>query len=219
MHDIYNFVSGPLVWASFIIFITGSLYRLISMAVLAKKKDVFVYEYMSLKFGLRSILHWITPFGTVKWRKNPIFTMVTFTFHICIIVIPIFLSAHIILWKESLGISWWYISDTVADVLTMVVIAACAFFLVRRILLPEVRYLTTISDYLLIAVVAAPFITGLWTYHQWPGFKVMGILHIIAGEAMLVSIPFTRLVHMLFFPFTRGYMGSEFGAVRQVKDW
>ncbi len=101
MHDIYNFVSGPLVWISFIIFFGGSLYRLISMAVLAKKKDVIVYEYMSLKYGLRSILHWITPFGTVKWRKNPILTIVTFTFHICLILIPIFLSAHIILWKES----------------------------------------------------------------------------------------------------------------------
>ena len=219
MHDIYNFVSGPLVWVCFIIFFAGCMYRLISMAVLARKKDVFVYEYMSLKFGLRSILHWIIPFGTVKWRKNPFFTIVTFTFHICIIFIPIFLSAHIILWKESWGIGWWYISDTAADVLTIVVIASCIFFLVRRIVLPEVKYLTSISDYVILSIVAAPFITGFWTYHQWPGFRIVGILHIIAGETMLAAIPFTRLIHMLFFPFTRGYMGSEFGAVRHAKDW
>jgi len=219
MHEIYDFVSGPLVWVSFIIFFGGSLYRLISMAVLAKKKDVIVYEYMSLKYGLRSILHWIIPFGTVKWQKNPFFTIVTFTFHICLIFIPIFLFAHIILWKESWDISWWYMSDIAADTMTLIVITACIYFLVRRIVLPEVQFLTSLSDYVLLAVVAAPFITGFWTYHQFPGFRIMGIIHILAGEIMLAAIPFTRLSHMIFFPFTRGYMGSEFGAVRHAKDW
>lgn len=219
MHDIYDFVSGPLVWVSFIIFFGGSLYRLISMVLLARKKEPMVFEYMSFYYALRSILHWIIPFGTVKWKKNPIFTIVTFTFHICLIFIPIFLFAHIILWKESWDISWWYISDNTADVLTIVVIASCVFFLIRRIVLPEVKYLTSISDYVILAIVAAPFITGFWTYHQFPGFRVMGIIHILAGEIMLAAIPFTRLSHMLFFPFTRGYMGSEFGAVRHAKDW
>ncbi|MBW2575541.1 MAG: nitrate reductase [Deltaproteobacteria bacterium] len=219
MHDVYNFVSGPLVWVSFIIFFGGCLYRLISMAVLAKKKDVFVYEYMSFKYGLRSIFHWIIPFGTVKWRKNPILTIVTFTFHICLILVPIFLCAHVILWKESWDIGWWYFSDTTADILTGIVIACCVFFLIRRIVLPEVKYLTSVSDYVILAMVAAPFITGFWTYHQWPGCKITGIVHIIAGEIMLAAIPFTRLIHMVYFPFTRGYMGSEFGAVRNAKDW
>ncbi len=219
MHDIYDFVSGPLVWVSFIIFFGGSLYRLISMVLLARKKEPMVFEYMSFYYALRSILHWIIPFGTVKWRKNPFFTIVTFTFHICLIVIPIFLFAHIILWKESWDISWWYISDIAADTMTLIVIAACIYFLVRRIVLPEVQFLTSLSDYAILAVVAAPFITGFWTYHQFPGFQVMGIIHILAGEIMLAAIPFTRLSHMLFFPFTRGYMGSEFGAVRHAKDW
>jgi nitrate reductase gamma subunit len=103
--------------------------------------------------------------------------------------------------------------------MTIVVIASCVFFLVRRIVLPEVKYLTSISDYVILAMVSAPFITGFWTYHQWPGFKIMGIFHMIAGEILLAAIPFTRLIHMVFSPFTRAYMGSEFGAVRNAKDW
>jgi len=35
----------------------------------------------------------------------------------------------------------------------------------------------------------------------------------------LLVIPWTRLVHMLWFVFTRAYMGSEFGAVRHSRDW
>jgi nitrate reductase gamma subunit len=219
MHTLYQFVSGPLVWLAFIVFIGGSLYRFITMYRLAKKKDPIVFSYMSLKYSLRSILHWVIPFGTVKWRKNPVLTLAVFSFHIGLIVVPIFLYAHVILWKEAWDISWWTLSDPWADMMTLVVIAGCIFFFVRRIMLPEVRYLTTVWDFVILVLVAAPFITGFWTYHQWAGFRVMGILHIVAGEILLVVSPFTRLSHMFFSPFLRGYAGSEFGGVRKARDW
>lgn len=219
MHAIYNFVSGPLVWVSFIIFIGGSLYKLISMAVLAKKKDPMVFVYMDMKYALRSIFHWIVPFMSVNSRKKPVFTIVTFLFHIGLILVPVFLFAHVVLVKESWNISWWFISDSTADLFTLIVIGGCVFFLVRRLTQPEVKFLTSPSDFVLLAIVAAPFITGFWAYHQWIGYKAMAILHILAGEVMLAAIPFTRLSHMIFFPFTRGYMGSEFGSVRKAIDW
>ena len=219
MHDVYNFVSGPLVWVSLIVFIAGSLYRLISMALLAKKKDPMVFTYMSPYYALRSIFHWILPFASVNWRKKPFLTIVTFAFHICLILVPLFLFAHVILWKQSWDISWWFLSDSTADFMTLVVIGGCIFFLVRRIVLPEVKFLTSPSDFVILAIIAAPFITGFWTYHQWAGYKAIGIAHIVSGEIMLAVIPFTRLSHMLFFPFTRGYIGSEFGAIRKAKDW
>jgi nitrate reductase gamma subunit len=93
------------------------------------------------------------------------------------------------------------------------------FFLVRRLVKPEVQYVTSASDYIILAIVAAPFITGFLAYYQWFGYQIFMILHIISGEIMLVAIPFTRLSHMLFAPLTRAYMGSEFGAVRHAKDW
>jgi len=219
MHHIYDFVSGPLVWLSFIIFISGSIYRIATMAMLAKKKDGVVYDYMDSFYALRSIMHWIIPFGSENMKKHPAMTIVTFVFHISLVIAPLFLFAHIALIKEAWDISWGYISDTTADIMTMLVIASCVFFMLRRIKLPEVRYLTDTSDYILLAIVAAPFVTGFLAYHQWMGYKLMVILHILSGEVMLAAIPFTRLSHVLFFPFTRGYIGSEFGAVRHAKDW
>jgi nitrate reductase gamma subunit len=47
----------------------------------------------------------------------------------------------------------------------------------------------------------------------------MTTLHILAGEILIALIPFTRLSHALFVLFTRAYMGSEFGAVRNARDW
>lgn len=215
----YEFVRGPLVWLSFILFIGGSLYRLISMFTMARK-DKVVYPYMSLKHGLFSIFHWIIPFASTNMRRHPEITIITFAFHICLIFIPIFLLAHNILLFESWKISFWTLPDRVADIMTLIVIFCCIFLLIRRIITPEVKFVTFISDYILLAVVFAPFITGFFACHQlfFP-YKIILIIHILCGEIMLIVIPFTRLSHMLFFFFTRGYMGSEFGAVRNSKDW
>ena len=219
MHSLYNFVSGPLVWLAFIIFIGGCLYRLISLMVLVHKKEKFIYSYMSWKYSLRSIVRWSTPFATENMRRHPAMTIVAYVFHVCLILTPIFLLAHVTLVDESWDLSWWTLPDTLAAIMTLLVIGACVFFLVRRLVNPEVQYVTSASDYILLTIVAAPFITGFLVYYQWFGYQTLLILHILSGEIMLVAIPFTRLSHMLFAPLTRAYMGSEFGGVRHAKDW
>ncbi len=219
MHDIYNFVSGPLAWLAFIIFFGGCLYRLVNLILLVNKKEKFIFSYMSWKYSLRSILRWMTPFATENWRRHPVLTLVTFAFHICLIAAPLFLLSHNILWDESWNISWWTLPDGLADIMTLIVIGGCVFFLVRRLKLPEVQYVTSGSDYVILAIVAAPFVTGFLAYHQWFAYKWLVILHILCGEIMLAAIPFTRLSHMIFAPLTRAYMGSEFGKVRQARDW
>ena len=214
----YEFVSGPMVWFSFIVFIGGSIYRLVSMFKLADKEKV-ILPYMSLKYSLRSLIHWIIPFASTNMRRRPYMTVITFAFHICLVLTPIFLLSHNLLWYQSWKISWWTLPEKAADIMTVIVIFAAIFFLIRRLVLPEVRFVTYISDYALLTVAVAPFITGFLAYHQWLPYKTMLILHIISGEIMLIAIPFTRLSHMLYFVFTRAYMGSEFGAVRNSKDW
>jgi nitrate reductase gamma subunit len=219
MHSLYNFVSGPLVWLAFIIFIGGCLCRLITLIVLVHKKEKFIYSYMSWKYSLRSIVRWSTPFATENMRRHPAMTIVAYVFHVCLILTPIFLLAHVTLVDESWDLSWWTLPDTLAAIMTLLVIGACVFFLVRRLVNPEVQYVTSASDYILLTIVAAPFITGFLVYYQWFGYQTLLILHILSGEIMLVAIPFTRLSHMLFAPLTRAYMGSEFGGVRHAKDW
>ena len=80
MIELYNFVSGPLAWVAWAIFILGSMYRLVSMYLLARKKDGSSLAYMSLPYGLRSIMHWLIPFGTMGWRSDPFMTVATFSF-------------------------------------------------------------------------------------------------------------------------------------------
>src|SRR4030043_1922909 len=130
--SLYNFVRGPLVWLAFIIFIGGSIYRLRSMILLAKKEKV-VYPYMDLKLSLRSLLHWLVPFYSRNWRLRPVMTIVTFLFHIGLVFTPIFLLSHNVLWHESWGITWWTIPESLGDLLTIGVIGTSIFFFLRRI--------------------------------------------------------------------------------------
>ncbi|MFC1834649.1 TmcC family electron transfer complex membrane anchor subunit [Thermodesulfobacteriota bacterium] len=214
----YNLVSGPLVWIAFVVFIVGIVYQIGNM-LRSAKKDKVVYPYMSAKHGLRSLFHWLAPFASKNMRMRYEMTIVTFTFHICLFLVPLLLTAHVAMFAFSWGPGWGTISERTADWLTILVVLAAVFFLVRRWMLPEVRFVTFASDYILLAIVAAPFVTGFIAHRQWFDYETMVVIHIISGCVMLMAIPFTRLSHALFFPFTRAYMGSEFGAVRNAKDW
>jgi nitrate reductase gamma subunit len=215
---LYAFGRGPLVWIAFIVLFVGSVYKLARMLVLAKK-DKVIYPYMSLKFSLRSLVHWMLPYGSRNTRLHPGMTLATFAFHVCLLVTPVFLMAHAVLLRESWGIYLPTLPASVADAMTLVVIFVGLFFLARRLFLPAVSYVTYASDWVILLIAVAPFVTGFVATQGWLHYNTMLLLHIFTGAVWLMAIPFTRLSHMLYFFFTRAYMACEFGAVRNARDW
>jgi nitrate reductase gamma subunit len=211
-------VRGPLVWVGFILFLGGLAFQLVVTARLAQREKT-VYPTMSWKYGLRSIAHWAMPFGSRNMRIRPWITSISWAFHICLLVVPLFVMGHAVLWEESWGLRWWSLPPRVADGMTLVVIGGGAFFLVRRLVAPEVRNVTEWKDFLLVLLVIAPFVTGFVARYQWLPYDTIIVLHIVTGVLWLVAIPFTWLAHMLWFVFSRAYMGSEFGEVRKARDW
>jgi nitrate reductase gamma subunit len=214
----YEFARGPLVWIAFAVLVVGAIVNLYSRLVLARK-DKVVYPYFDSKSAARSILHWVVPFASRNMRLHPLFTVVSFAFHACLLATPLLVMGHAVLWEESWGIRWWSLPAGLADLMTLVVIFGGVAFIVRRIAAPEVRNVTTWRDHLLVLLVIAPFLTGFVAHHQLLPYRTTLTLHIVTGALWLAAIPFTRLSHMLWFVFMRGYMGSEFGAVRNAKDW
>ena len=215
----YQFVTGPLAWLAFGIFFGGMTYRVVSIVKLAQVKDKVVFNHLDLKWSLNSILRWLVPFGSRSMREKPVVTIVAFIFHFCLLIVPIFLVAHNVLLQERWGVSFWTISESTADILTMTLIACVVFFVLRRIALPDVRLITTAYDYLLLVIAAAPFITGFLAYHQFSGYQFWVIVHVLSGEIMLMAIPFTKLSHMLLFFLTRAHIGSEMGQRRGAPTW
>jgi len=216
--SIYNLVRGPLVWIAFLVFIGMSVYKVRRLYLMAKNEKV-VLPSIKIEAAGRSILHWIVPFGSRNWRMRWPVTITTFVFHIGLIFTPIFLLSHNILWYESWGVSWWSLPEKVADMMTLLVIVTSVIFFMRRIFAPEVRFVTSSNDLLILAISFFPFLTGFLAYHSLLlPYKAMLIVHILFGEAMLIAIPFTRLAHMFYFFMTRAFMGSQ-AAGWGGKDW
>jgi nitrate reductase gamma subunit len=214
----YQFVTGPLAWLSFLIFFFGVLARAVMyIRGLDWKLDRVTYNVnvsYGLRGALRSIAFWLIPFGTHSWRDNPFFTVVFFVFHLGLLVTPVFLSAHNLLLQERWGFALPTIPDPLADALTVAMIVAAVFIVLRRIALPEVRILTTAYDIALLSIAVAPFITGFIAYHQLGDYSFWLVLHILSGELMLVAIPFTKLSHFILFFLTRAQLGMDFGIKR-----
>lgn len=219
MHTFYTFITGPLLWLSIILFFTGSLIRVISLLVLTIKKERFLFSFLSIKYALRSMSHWIVPFWPLTTRKRPFLTITGFIFHIALFAAPLFFISHVILFYEAWNLPWIIIPDTISDILTIAVIGSCLFFLSRRLFVRDIRYISSVSDFGILAIVVIPFITGFWAYHQLPCYSIIHLIHILSGEILIAVIPFTRLNHMIFGVLTRIYMSSEFGGVKTARDW
>ncbi len=214
--DFYDFAEGPLLWISFLTFVIGSLLRVAFFLGVSTRKDKPIYRYFRWRYVLATIGRWLLPFNK-DVVKNPVFTFLAYVFHICLIVVPIWFSGHIALWEESrFGWSWTPIPDTLSDWMTIILVAIAIFFFMRRILSPEVRLISTFSDYLLLVATALPFLTGYFLTHgtlDSAGFvgDNMRLIHILAGELMLILIPLTKLSHFVLFFLSRGATGIEFG--------
>ena len=214
----YAFVTGPLAWLSFGIFIIGLLYRLVwYIRGLNWQMDRVTYSVnvaYGIRGALRSIFVWLVPFGTRSWRFYPGFTILVFVFHICLLATPIFLMGHNVLLLERFGFSLPTLPEGLADGMTLAVIVAAVFIILRRIALPEVRILTKPYDFLVLAIAVAPFLTGFIAYHQVGNYDFWIVAHVLCGEIMLVAIPFTKLSHFLLFFLSRAQLGMDYGIKR-----
>jgi hypothetical protein len=219
METLYGFLIGPAIWFAFIFFVGGLVLRSTYLFALSRVTDRVFYNHMNASFGLKSIVHWLIPWGSVSLRMQPVFSLVIFVFHVCLLAIPLFLSAHIMLWEEAFGIDLWSMPDKWADILTIIFIGCAVFLFIRRVVRPEVRILTTAWDYILLVLTTLPFVTGFLAYHQWGPYQLILILHIIIAEILLILIPFTKLGHIILFFFTRVFIGFEMGGRRGSRSW
>lgn len=214
----YEFVSGPLALLSFVIFFAGIVWRTIwYIRGLHWQMDRVAYRAYpgyGMKGAVRSIFYWLLPYGTHSWRNNPFFTFLVFVLHIGLLITPIFLLGHNIMLKEAWGFSFWTLPESVADGLTIAVIAAVVFLVLRRIALTEVRIITNAYDYLMLAIAVAPFVTGLVARYATVNYQAWLIAHILCGELFLIAIPFTKLSHFVLFFLSRAQLGMDYGIKR-----
>jgi nitrate reductase gamma subunit len=129
-------------------------------------------------------LSWAVPVRHLD-RATVVMTAASFLFHVGGIVVPLFLAAHVALWRGFLGASLPTLKESAADLLTIMTIVCLGVLFVYRLTTPRARTLSRTSDYALLGLVLTPFLSGF------------------LAELLLVVIPFTKLAHVVLFPFDR----------------
>ncbi len=151
-----------------------------------------------------------------RWVRQTVFAAhpavgaVSLVFHLGLFLVPLLLPAHNILLLRRFGVGMSTLPGPLADKLAAGLLALGAFFLLRRILDPRVRALSTLRDYAVVLLVAAPFVTAYMAYHHWLDYRTVLVTHMILGEILIGAIPFTKLGHMPFLILSRFFLAGEY---------
>lgn len=205
MEQWINFARGPLFAVTFLIMVFG-LMRLVIIQVysLVAMKGRRLRNAPWRKI-LADALTWVVPIRHLI-PGTKLFSVISFLFHIGIIIVPLLLADHIVLWERFLGISLPAIGYTLADALTIFTLVALGILFGYRVLLPRLRSMSRPSDYCLLAVIFLPFATGYAASHpnvNPVSWDVMMLMHLLSAELLFILIPFTKLAHIVLFFFDR----------------
>lgn len=147
----YEFLTGPMLWAAFLIFVIGLARRVVLyIRGLDWRLERVAYgpgRKIGMKGAISSVFQWLVPFGTHSWRKQPYFTIAFFLFHIGVVIVPLFLAGHMVIMQERFGFSLPALPMWFSDAFTVLAIVGAFMMVLRRIALPEVRFLTNWGDW------------------------------------------------------------------------
>ena len=200
-----NLARGPLFALAFLIMLLG-LGRHVALQVhgLVTRKGLRLRQAPWRRIAT-SALGWAVPVRHLE-RSTAVMTAASFLFHVGAVVVPVFLAAHVALWAGFLGMSLPALSEGAADLLTLLTIVCIVVLFAYRLTTPRARALSRASDFVILALVAAPFLSGFLAAHPTANplpWSWMMLVHILSAELLLVAVPFTKLAHVVLFPFDR----------------
>jgi nitrate reductase gamma subunit len=199
------FARGPLFALAFLIMLLGLIrLTLIQIYLLVTGKGRRLQNAPWRKI-LAEAASWVVPIRHLI-PGTRVFSVVSYLFHVGILVVPIFLADHIALWEKQFGIDLPSIDYSLADFLTLFTIACIFVLLGFRIFLGRLRSMSRRSDYALLVLILLPFASGYLAMH--PSYNplpwdVMMLAHLLSAELLFILIPFTKLAHIVLFFFDR----------------
>jgi len=157
------------------------------------------------KLIIRRTLRWLFPANRLLINR-PVYSVFSVLFHIGLLIVPVFLFAHVALWEDVLGFGWPTLSKAWADWLTLGTVAFALALVIGRIASRESRFLSRKQDYLWPMVLLIPFLTGYFCANLGLGptvYRLSMLIHILAGETIFVLMPFTKVAHCVLMPFSQ----------------
>jgi nitrate reductase gamma subunit len=190
------------------IFLLGTIWRLIEIYSLGRKKDLAPPRHAAGASGWHTMFRRsVPPPGMMK--RSPVSYIGGYVFHVGLAIIVLLFAPHIQFIQGLTGLSWPNLPSQVVDAVTVVTLAAMVLVLFDRINKPVKRYLSTFEDYFTWTLTFLPVLTGfLAVKHLLLPYTTMLALHILSVELLLIVLPFTKLFHVFTLLPSRWYNGD-----------
>lgn len=210
-HELLEFVRGPGMQISFGVFVLGVLYRSLHLYLLGRKKSLAPPRGSEWSHGFTTI--WRRSIFHPGMTARAYFTQIAgYTFHIGFFVTLFLYAQHIDFFRGLLGFGWPALPTGVIDLAATISIAALVAVLVHRLTDPVRRLISDFQDYFTWLVTILPLITGFMLLRRiGPDYPTMLAIHILSLQILLVTIPFTKLMHMVTIFTARWYNGAISG--------
>ncbi|MEW5923219.1 MAG: hypothetical protein AB1746_04455 [Candidatus Zixiibacteriota bacterium] len=150
-------------------------------------------------------LGWLVPIKRV-FSNRPIYSIFSILFHIGLIIVPIFLFAHIELWKSAVGISWPALPYKWALWLTVTTIICALALLIGRTISRTSSFLSRKQDFLWPVILLIPFVTGFFCAHvniSPAVYRLLMLIHVFSADLIFLLIPFTKIAHCVIMPLSQ----------------
>jgi len=209
--ELLTWARGPGLEIAASLFVIGILVRLGEILLLGRKTDLALARRGAALPGLRTVVTRSWPdSGTLK--RTPLVYIAGYVFHLGFLLTLLFFAPHILLIKGVIGVEWPGLPVSLIDVLAVLSIAALMALFINRLVDPVRRHLSGFGDWFALLVTALPLVTGYLALNRML-LPYTGMLawHILSVELLLISIPFTKLTHMVTFAVARWYNGAIAG--------
>lgn len=205
MNEFLEFAMGPLFRFSFAIMCFGLLrlvYLTLANGFEAKSKGSD--KVIPTGYVKKMTLGFIFPIRA--FRKKPFYSVVSILFHMGLLITPIFLFDHALLFSNSIGFSWLGItlSKSIADLLTIITIITGIVLLFMRASNKMSRFISRRQDYLWLVLLVIPFFSGLICaqFSVKPStYDFFMLIHVLSGCLIFILLPFTKIAHCVLLPF------------------
>jgi nitrate reductase gamma subunit len=206
-----TWVRGPGLAIAAGIFVLGSLWRLLEIYTLGRSPDYAAPRHAAGASGLHTVWRRSIPPGDML-KRSPVGYVGGYIFHIGLGIVVLFFGPHIKLVESLTGLAWPNLPSQVIDFVAVVTMASLVVVLADRINKPTKRFLSTFGDWYAWTVTFLPVFTG-WAavQHLFLPYTTMLALHILSVEVLLVSLPFTKLIHVFTLFGSRWFNGQVNG--------
>jgi nitrate reductase gamma subunit len=218
--NLLEFARGPALQLSLLIFVFGTVWRLLGLVLLPTRQDLSEPRNKAAWKGLRLIA--LRSWPRKEFLSGAVFgEAMGYTFHAGYLLVLLFFAPHVLFIADILRIppdvlsgrlSWPALPTGVVTLISAVSLAALVALLIHRLTNPVKRLISNFDDYFSWFLTAAPLVTGIAASAHlaaWPYERLLAI-HILSAELLLVWFPFGKLMHAFTIFASRGLTGVLF---------